>query len=71
MTNTFAGTGAVFFGLGLCVAGSRKEAAYRGLFVDAWLSCSVTDGGREKLSEKALLTKAGDWCVQVATATAD
>jgi hypothetical protein len=54
----------------LCVKTSRKEAAYRGLFVDAWLSCSVTDGGRKKLSDKALLKKAGDWCVQVATATA-
>jgi len=54
----------------LCVSGSRKEAAYRGLFVDAWLSCSITDGGREKLSEKALLKKAGDWCVQAATAAA-
>jgi hypothetical protein len=55
----------------LCVSGGRKEAAYRGLFVDAWLTCSVTDGGREKLAEKVLLKKAGDWCVQVATATAD
>jgi len=55
----------------LCVSSGRKEAAYRGLFVDAWLTCSVTDGGREKLAEKALLKKAGDWCVQVATATAD
>jgi hypothetical protein len=54
----------------ICVRGSRTEAAYRGLFVDAWLSCSVTDAGREKLSEKALLTKAGDWCVQAASATA-
>ena len=54
----------------LCVTGNRREAAYRGLFVDAWLSCSITDGGREKLSEKALLKKAGDWCVQAATAAA-
>jgi hypothetical protein len=54
----------------ICVRGSRTEAAYRGLFVDAWLSCSVTDGGREKISEKSLLKKTGDWCVQAATATA-
>lgn len=52
----------------ICVRGGRTEAAYRGLFVDAWLSCSVTDGGREKLSEPALLKRAGDWCVQTATA---
>jgi hypothetical protein len=55
----------------ICVRGGRSEAAYRGLFVDAWLSCSVTDGGRDELSERALLKKAGDWCVQAATATAD
>jgi hypothetical protein len=54
----------------ICVRGGRKEAAYRGLFVDAWLSCSVSDGGREKLSENALLKKTGDWCVQAATAAA-
>ena len=54
----------------LCVIGSRKEASYRGLFVDAWLSCSVTDGGREKLGDAVLLEKAGDWCVQAATAAA-
>jgi hypothetical protein len=54
----------------LCVSGGGKEAAYRGLFVDAWLSCSITDRGREKLSDEALLKKAGDWCVQIATATA-
>jgi hypothetical protein len=52
----------------ICTHGGRREAAYRGLFVDAWLTCSVTDGGREKLSEKALLTKVGNWCVQAATA---
>lgn len=51
----------------LCVSGGRTEAAYRGLFVDAWLSCSVTDAGPEKLTEAELLKKAGDWCVQAAT----
>ena len=54
----------------LCETRGRREAAYRGLFVDAWLTCSVTDGGRKKLSDKALLKKAGDWCVQAATAAA-
>jgi hypothetical protein len=55
----------------ICVRGGRTEAAYRGLFVDAWLSCSVTDGGPQRLARNALLKKAGDWCVQAATATAD
>jgi hypothetical protein len=46
-------------------AGGRYlRAAYHGLFVDAWLSCSVTGGADD---EKALLRRAGEWCVQVAT----
>lgn len=57
------GTGSV------CTSRGRTEAAYRGLFVDAWLSCSMTDGGKEKLSRAALLQRTGDWCVQVATAS--
>lgn len=59
------GTGSV------CTSRGRTEAAYRGLFVDAWLSCSVTDGGKKKLSRTALLRRTGDWCVQVATASSD
>jgi len=55
----------------LCRSKGRTEATYRGLFVDAWLSCSVTDGGTKKLSPAALLEKAGDWCVQVATAASE
>lgn len=57
------GTGSV------CTTRGRTEAAYRGLFVDAWLSCSVTDGGRRKLTRAELLQRTGDWCVQVATAS--
>jgi len=54
----------------LCTTRGRAEASYRGLFGDAWLTCSVTDGGRTKLSREQLLRKAGDWCVQLATAAA-
>ncbi len=45
--------------------GRQLRAAYHGLFVDAWLSCSVSGGADD---EKALLDRAGEWCVQVATA---
>jgi hypothetical protein len=54
----------------LCTTRGRADASYRGLFGDAWLTCSVADGGREKLSREQLLRRAGDWCVQVATAAA-
>lgn len=59
------GTGSV------CVRKGVSEAAYRGLFGDAWLTCTVTDGGRQRLSRTALLQRAGDWCVQAATAASD
>ncbi len=45
-------------------ADGQLRAAYHGLFVDAWLSCSVSGAA----DEKALLDRAGEWCVQVATA---
>ena len=43
----------------------QPRAAYHGLFVDAWVSCSVSGVADD---EKALLDRAGEWCVQVATA---
>jgi hypothetical protein len=53
----------------ICRSPAGTEAAYRGLFADAWLSCSIT---RERVagqvSEAALLARAGAWCVEVAAA---
>lgn len=53
----------------VCTSATGVEAAYHGLFVDAWLSCSVTRGTAEGTgAEAALLERAGEWCVQVAAA---
>jgi hypothetical protein len=46
----------------LCTTGSGTEAAFQGLFVDAWLSCSLSS----QSPRKDLLDRAGQWCVQVA-----
>ena len=52
----------------VCATPGGAQAAYRGLFGDAWLSCSLTDGGTAKLPQPALLAAAGAWCVRVAGA---
>lgn len=49
----------------VCTSHTGIEAAYHGLFVDAWLSCSVSGTRADK---SALLDRAGEWCVQVAAA---
>jgi len=49
----------------VCTREGDPEAAYHGLFVDAWLSCSLSGSGPDR---KALLVRAGEWCVQVASA---
>ncbi len=49
----------------LCTTSSSIEAAYHGLFVDAWLNCSVRQPGADT---DGLLERAGQWCVEVATA---
>jgi hypothetical protein len=49
----------------VCTSDTGAEAAYHGLFVDAWLSCSVSTTGSE---DEALLDRSGAWCVQVAAA---
>src|SRR6266540_241307 len=46
----------------VCTAGGARTATYSGLFVDAWLSCSLTAKG---VPAKALLERAGEWCVAV------
>ena len=52
----------------VCTTEGATEASYRGLFGDVWLTCAVTDGGEQRLERKALLERAGDWCVAAATA---
>jgi hypothetical protein len=49
----------------VCTTPAGTEAAYRGLFTDAWFSCSVT---AKDLDEPTLLKQAGQWCVSSATA---
>ncbi|KQY63519.1 MULTISPECIES: hypothetical protein [unclassified Nocardioides] len=53
----------------LCRTKAGTEASYRGLFVDAWLACSVSDPDRKTPAGPAL-EKAGNWCVQAASAAA-
>jgi hypothetical protein len=53
------GTGSV------CTTPRGTEASYRGLFTDAWFSCSLT---AKDLDEPTLLEQAGQWCVSSATA---
>lgn len=48
-------------------AGRPAEASFRGLFGDAWLTCSVSEPGAEA---DALLERADAWCVNVATSVA-
>ncbi len=51
----------------LCTIRGGREASYRGLFVDTWLACSLTDRHKQLTDEK-LLKRAGQWCVQAARA---
>lgn len=51
----------------VCRSGDSTTVTYRGLFGDAWLSCSVSAPGKgDAAADKALVAKAGAWCVQVA-----
>ena len=52
----------------ICPAGNRRWASFRGLFGDAWLSCSLS--APAALSDEELLDRAGRWCVAVAEAAA-
>ena len=49
----------------VCTTPDGTEATYRGLFTDAWFSCSVT---AKDLDEPTLVKQAGQWCVSTATA---
>lgn len=51
----------------ICRSGSTTTVTYRGLFGDAWLSCSVAAPGKgDATADKTLVAKAGAWCVRVA-----
>ncbi|CUR59507.1 conserved exported hypothetical protein [metagenome] len=49
----------------VCATRLGTRATFHGLFVDAWLSCSLT---QQSGTEKELLERTGLWCVQVAKA---
>jgi hypothetical protein len=49
-----------------CTAGDMRTVSFRGLFGDAWLSCSLTVAAAVPPAE--LLERAGRWCVAVAVA---
>ena len=50
----------------ICPAGDRRWASFRGLFGDAWLSCSLA--APATVADQELLDRAGRWCVAVAQA---
>lgn len=52
----------------VCPSGNRSWVSFRGLFGDAWLSCSLS--ARTALGAERLLDRAGRWCVAVAEAAA-
>jgi hypothetical protein len=51
-----------------CRTPDGVERAYRGLFGDAWLSCTLSAPGRKEPAD--LSTRANRWCAAVATAAA-
>jgi hypothetical protein len=55
----------------VCGPRDAREASYRGLFGDVWLTCAVRDGGKQRLDRAELLQRAGDWCVAAAQAAED
>lgn len=52
----------------VCTSKGARVASYQGLFGDVWLTCTVTDRGRQPQGRTMLLQRAGDWCVAVAGA---
>lgn len=52
----------------VCPAGKVQWASFRGLFGDAWLTCSLA--APAGLSQADLLDRTGRWCVAVARAAA-
>ena len=56
----------------LCAQGARTEASYRGLFGDAWLTCTLLPAAADVRGQpvSALRDRAARWCSAVATAAA-
>jgi hypothetical protein len=54
----------------LCRTPAATTVTYRGLFGDAWLSCSLAVPVAAKLTDTVITSRAGEWCVQVATTAA-
>lgn len=50
----------------VCEIGRRTEASYRGLYGDAWLTCTLST--EERLPPDELADRAGRWCVAVVEA---
>lgn len=52
-----------------CTTDDGVEASYRGLFVDTWLTCSVSRNGKQNGADREkMLREAGEWCVAAAEA---
>ncbi len=53
-----------------CAGKSRQQASYRGLFGDAWLTCtlSLPGGGPGRVSADVLVERTDRWCAAVALA---
>ncbi len=49
-----------------CTSGEQRTVSWRGLFGDAWLTCTLTQG--VATPEADLVARAGRWCVAVAQA---
>ncbi len=49
-----------------CTSKDQRTVAWRGLFGDAWLTCTLTQG--IAATEAGLVERAGRWCVAVAQA---
>ena len=54
----------------VCRVDAALEASYRGLFGDAWLSCSLTVPGAGA-DQAELMDRSGRWCAAVAIAASD
>lgn len=52
-----------------CAGEARQQASYRGLFGDAWLTCTLGAAATEARGE--LLERADRWCAEVVRAAAD
>lgn len=53
-----------------CERGGRTEVSHRGLFGDAWLTCTLLPSVADDADPADLTVRAGRWCAAVATAAA-